>query len=181
MSAVGRAWRHLTGHDQPAETNPRAAILQAIAHTRRQQAKLAADSGAVFVKRAEIERAVANQRLVLAGAADQIRHAMSVAQSAAAGARADEGVDATPYERTAQGLQTQLDVVLGSIGQLEQLRAGAQANVTNARTMLQNNASSLDQALRAEVQLLGQLERLERQRVIAEATRLRQQRGQAGR
>jgi hypothetical protein len=179
MSVLGRACRRLIGRDRPAETNPRSAVLLAIAHTREQQAKLAADAGAVFVKRAEIERALTNQHLVLAGAAEQIRQAIAVAQNAAAGARADDGVDASPYELTAQGLQTQLDVVVASIAQLEQLRTGAQANVTSAQTMLRDNAASLDRALRAEVHLLGRLERLERQRVIAEAMRRRGRSGPA--
>lgn len=154
-----------------AETDPRSAVLHAIAQTRQQQDRLAADSGAVFVRRAEIERALREQQLVLSGAADQIRQAMAVAQTAADGARADGGVDPAPYELTAQGLRDQLEVVEASIAQLEPLRAGAQANLTNARVLLRQNAASLDRVLRAEVQLLGRLDRLERQRIIAQARR----------
>jgi hypothetical protein len=170
----------LLGHDEPVDTNPRSAVLQAIAHTREQQARVSAEVAAVFVKRVSIERALQDQHAVLIGAAEQIGQAMAVAQRAAAGARADAGADARPFELTAQALQTQLDAVHASIAQLDQLRAGAQANVSTAQQMLRENASSLDRALRAEVRLLGRLERLERQRVIAEAMRRRQDPGSTG-
>jgi DNA repair exonuclease SbcCD ATPase subunit len=180
VSAIGPWWRRLLRRKDAVDTNPRSAVLQAIAHTREQQVRVSAEVAAVFVKRVSIERALQDQHAVLIDAADQIGQAMAIAQRAAAGARVDEGADARPFELTAQGLQTQLDAVQASIAQLEQLRAGAQANVTTAQQMLRENASSLDRALRAEVRLLGRLERLERQRVIAEAIRRRRDPGSTG-
>lgn len=144
-------------------------MVQAITRTREQQLRLAADAGAVFVRGAELERSLVNQHLVLTGAAEQIDQAKQVAQRAAADARAAGGVDSAPYERTADGLQSQLELVLASIDQLAALRAGARANLTDAHRLLQDNAATLDQALRVEIRLLGQLERLERQRIITQA------------
>lgn len=182
MSALGRACRRLLGrepHDRPSAADPRSAVRQAIAHTRQQQAVLAAQAGKVFVERAEIEQALTSQHRVLVEAQEQIRQAMTLAQQAADDAHADGSVDPVPYELTAAGLQTQLDVVDASVVQLQRLRDGASSNLANAQTMLRENTESLDRALRGEIGLLSQLERLERQRVIAEAVRRRRRPGAA--
>lgn len=172
LSAVGRLWRRL-GRDRSVDADLRSAVLQAITRTREQQARLSADAGAVFVHRAEAQRALNDQHQVLADAARQIDRARLLAEQAAAQARTGQGTDPVPYELTAEGLQSQLEVVEASMGQLDDLRIDAQTSVANAQVLLKQNAHSLDQALRAEILLLGRLERLQRRRVISELPRRR--------
>jgi hypothetical protein len=69
------------------------------------------------------------------------------------------------------GFAAQLRVVEASGAQLERLGSGAAENVARTRQLLRQSAASLDGALRAEVELLARLERLDRERTIADLNR----------
>jgi chromosome segregation ATPase len=168
MAERGRFRRHAD--------DARSQLLQAIARTRQQQARVDAELRTVFVRGVQLDRALTDQAELLSDAAGQIRDAMGIAQGAAETARAEADIDPSPFELTAQGLSTQLDVVDAAIEHLGSLRVDAETSVEQARTVLRQNAAALDGALRAEVQLLGRLDRLERERVIGSARR----RGQDG-
>ncbi|MGI8762182.1 MAG: hypothetical protein ACR2LF_12990 [Jatrophihabitantaceae bacterium] len=185
MGARGRSWRQLaalvrrrgSSSADAAEPPVRATIRTAIMRTRQEQARVAARTGSTAVRHGELERAIGEQRQVLAGALEQACQAVAAAERAAELARADGGAAAAePYEHTRQALLSQLDVVTAAIGQLDRLRADALLNLQQVNELLQHNNASLDSALRAEVVLLGRLERLERERAIA-AAMLRARRG----
>lgn len=67
-----------------------------------------------------------------------------------------------------EGFVAQLRVVEASAAQLSRLGAGAADNVARTRQLLRESAASLDTALRAEVDLLARIERLDRERAIAD-------------
>lgn len=175
MNPLRRAWRSLSGGQRgPAPPDLRAQLRQAIVRIREQQAEVGRQAGSAIVRQGQAEQAVRQQQLTLAQAEAQIRDAVAAAQRAADGAREDGGqAAAAPYQQTADGLRSQLAVVETARGQLERLRGDAVSNVAQAHVMLHENRASLDVALRAEVALLLRLERLERDRVIAEALRRR--------
>lgn len=143
-------------------------MVTAIARLRRDQAELDARLGASVVDAAVLTRAVHDQRRLLDEADAQIRDATAVAQAAAdeAAAAGDEPA-AAGYRQAVAGFAGQHEVVRASRAQLERLTGGAGQNLDRTRELLRVSAASLDRALRAEVELLGRLERLDRARVVA--------------
>jgi hypothetical protein len=172
MPDLARAVRWLTGRRRSAradrtKTVPAAheAILQTIEQQRATQRRL----GTTFVRRADLDRAVRDQRQLLDQARTQIEGAIAAAQRAAAEARA-AGDSPVPYEQAALGLGDQLAVVDASRAQLSRVAQQALQNVARAQRVLTETGAALDAALRAQVSLLARLERLQRQRAIADAT-----------
>lgn len=158
-------------HGDPDE-GARDRLIDAISRLRRDQRAVEASLGAAIVDAATLSRVLRDQRQLLAEAIAQIADARSVAQRAADGAAADGGeAAAAPYRLAAGGFAAQQRVVETSGAQLERLGAGAAGNVEQTRQLLRESAASLDAALRAEVDLLARLERLDRERTIAEAHR----------
>jgi hypothetical protein len=171
MSILGRVRRALAGHPS-GDHDRRSAALEAIAQAGRQRELAARMAATTLVTHAQLERAIAQQHRLLAAARDQIRTAVQAADRAADAARADGGpAAATPYELTARRLGEQLELVQAALTHLEQLRGATRQNVDRAQQLLRGNAARLDDALRAEVQLLGRLEHLDRERAKAEAMR----------
>jgi hypothetical protein len=149
-------------------------LVDAISRIRRDQRAVEASLGAAVVDAATLDRALRDQRQLLDAAAQQITDARAVAQRAADGAAADGGnAAAAPYRQAVDGFTAQLRVVEASGAQLDRLGAGAAENVARTRQLLRESATSLDSALRAEVDLLARIERLDRQRAIAELKRHR--------
>lgn len=172
MADFARAVRWLTGrrragHAESATTVP--AAHDAILHTIEQQRATQRRLGTTFVRRADLGRALRDQRQLLDQAHAQIEGAIDAAQRAAAEAR-EAGDSPALYEQAAQGLGAQLAVVDASRAQLSRVGEQALQNVTRAQQMLAETGAALDTALRAQVSLLARLERLQRQRAIADAT-----------
>ena len=170
-------WRRWFGRDA-TPGGPRDAVVTAIAGLRRDQAELDARLGVAVVDTAVLTWAVHDQRRLLDEAAGQIRDATAAAQAAADEAAADGGEPAAaPYRQAAAGFAAQQELVRAGRAQLERLTGGAEQNLERTRQLLRDSAASLDRALRAEVELLGRLEHLDRQRVIA---RMRRERNGGG-
>lgn len=170
MGVLVRVLRRLVGRrSAPADEGTGVgaahdAMLRTIARQRVAQRRL----GTTYVRRADLKRALSDQRQSLDQAHAQIDEAIAAAEHAAAAAR-EQGDDATPYELAAQGLGDQLAVVDAALAQLREAGERAWENVTRAQRVLSETGAALDAALREQVSLLGRLERLRRQRVIAEA------------
>ena len=161
-------WRRgAEGAGSPAP-DPRAAILDAIRRIGHDQQLLSRRIGEAYVQRAELDRVLHEQSHVLAQAVAQIQEAITVAQRAAVSAPAGDPQRAQ-YEQTVAGLRSQLAVVEASVADLERLRGDAATSAAQVALLLRASAASLDVTLRAEVELLARLERLEREQVIAEA------------
>lgn len=159
------------GHGDP-DGDARDRLVDAISRIRRDQRAVEVSLGAAIVDAATLDRALRDQRGLLSAAAQQIAEARAVAQRAADGAAADGGdVAAAPYRLAVDGFAAQLRVVQASGAQLDRLGAGAADNVGQTRRLLRESAASLDGALRAEMDLLARLDRLERERMIAETRR----------
>lgn len=162
-------------HGDPDE-GARDRLIDAISRLRRDQRAVEASLGAAIVDAATLGRALRDQHQLLDEAVAQIADARAVAQRAADSAAADGGdAAASPYRLAADGFAAQQRVVEASGAQLERLGAGAAENVERTRQLLRASAASLDAALRAEVDLLARLERLDRERTIADLNRRRQQ------
>jgi hypothetical protein len=165
---VRRFGRH--GGDRDGEARDR--LVDAISRIRRDQRAVEASLGVAVVDAATLDRALRDQRRLLDDAVAQIADARAVAQRAADGAAADGGETAAePYRLAVAGFAAQLRVVEASGAQLERLGSGAAENVARTRQLLRQSAASLDGALRAEVELLARLERLDRERTIADLNR----------
>jgi hypothetical protein len=147
-------------------------LVDAISRIRRDQRAVEASLGVAVVDAATLDRALRDQRELLDAAAQQLVEARALAQRAADGAAADGGdVAAAPYRLAVEGFAAQLRVVEASGAQLERLGTGAAENVARTRQLLRESAASLDGALRAEVDLLARIERLDRDRAIADLRR----------
>jgi hypothetical protein len=147
-------------------------LIDAISRIRRDQRAVEASLGVAVIDAATLDRALRDQRQLLDEAVSQIADARAVAQRAAESAAADGGeVAAAPYRLAVDGFAAQLRVVEASGAQLERLGSGAADNVAHTRQLLRESAASLDGALRAEVDLLGRIERLDRERAIADVRR----------
>ncbi|WAX57463.1 hypothetical protein M6B22_01535 [Jatrophihabitans cynanchi] len=163
------------------EQDPRAAIMRAIRTIRKQQQDLDRRAGSAYAGVARVEHEIQLQRRALAEAAEQIAVAATAAQRAADSARAEAGdageaaeageAAAEAYQRTADGLRSQLDVVAASGAQLDTIEAGARENTERTRALLTKNRRRLGAALHEQVALLARLEELERKRLVAEALR----------
>jgi len=158
----------MTGSRRRPDDDPTAAVRRAILQLRRGQRQLAARIGTAAVARGQTEQAIAEQSQFLARAQAEIVRAKAAAERAAAKARTDgDQVDAARYELAARGLQSQFDTVQVTVDQLEHVRDTAAQHIDRTRDLLRRTQASLDQAVRAQVSMLADLERLERQRVIA--------------
>jgi hypothetical protein len=165
-------------HSGDPDGDARDRLVDAISRIRRDQRAVEASLGVAVVDAATLDRALRDQRELLDAAAQQIADARAVAQRAADGAAADGGdVAAAPYRLAVDGFAAQQRVVEASGAQLERLGSGAADNVARTRQLLRESAASLDGALRAEVDLLARLERLERDRTIAETHRTNRDNG----
>lgn len=184
LGSVTRALRRLVGRSRAepgvddvsrAQSAAHEAILRTIAEQRAAQKRTARER----VRRADLERAVRQQRRLLVQAGEQISDAVAVAGRAGADARAARE-NAQPYEQTVVGLQSQLSVVEAAVAELDRNGDQALATVARAQRLLDETGRALDAALRAQVSLLGRLERLQRQRAIAEATLRAREEGRPG-
>ncbi len=188
MSVLGRRVRAAmsraagSGDTGGHGTDPRGSVLAAITRIRRDQAAVEARLGAATVDAAMLDRAVDDQRHVLHDASIQIRDAGGAAERAAERAFVEDGeAAAAPYRMAADGFGVQLQAMRATISQLDRLHGGAAANLDRTRALLRESAQSLDRALRAEVELLDRIERLDRERVIAATHRRhRDQPGEPG-
>jgi hypothetical protein len=170
-------WRRVFGRPGRA-LGARDVAVVGIDRLRRDQREIDARLRAAVVDAAVLERAVRDQRRLLGEAAAQIRDATARARGAAERAAADrDGLAAAGYRQAVDGFGSQLAVVEGTRAQLDRLAGGAATNLDRTRTLLRESAASLDRALRAEVELLGRLERLDRRQAIA---RIRREGGGAG-
>jgi len=151
--------------------------MRAIRTIRKQQQDLDRRAGSAYAGVARVEHEIQLQRRALAEAAEQIAVAATAAQRAADSARADAGeageAAAEAYQRTADGLRSQLDVVAASGAQLDTIEAGARENTERTRALLTENRRRLGAALHEQVALLARLEELERKRLVADALRKR--------
>jgi hypothetical protein len=151
------------GADSPSRA--RDAILDAAAAQRAAQRRIAMAG----VRRVDLERAISEQRRLLEQAGAQIAEAITVAERAGADARAAHE-SAQPYELAVAGLHSQRGVLEAAAGELDRQAGQALETAAEAQRLLDATGRALDAALRAQVSLLARLERLQRQRAIAEAT-----------
>lgn len=159
-------WRRRFGRQSAASTD---AVVVAIDRIRRDQAEIESRLGVTHVDAAVLHRAVRDQQRLLAAAHRQIADARMAAQDQERAAAGDgDSAAAAAYRQAVDGFGRQLDVVQATRAQLERLVGGATQNLERTHALLRDSAASLDAALRAEVELLGRLERLHRERVIAE-------------
>lgn len=155
------------GHGEP---DPFDRIRQTIAAIGDQRSAAAANTGAALVNQAQVERALRDQMAQLVRVREQITDALATAERAAAGARADDGeLAAAPYEQTADGLRSALDVVGASFAQLDGLHDVSQTNIQQARELVAAARRTLDTALRDQVKLLLRLERVHREHLLEQA------------
>lgn len=165
--------RHDSG-GQPAGSGAgaRAEIVDAIAHIRRDQLAVESRIGVAFADSAGLRRALRDQAHLLDRAARQIDAAYAAARAAAAVVAADGGDSAAaPYLQAVDGFAAQLRLVRATGAQLERIGAAAEADAERVGRLLRESAVSLDRALRAEIELLARLERLDRERAITRLTR----------
>jgi hypothetical protein len=164
--------RGFGGRGREPDSGARDRLIDAISRIRRDQRAVEISLGAAVVDAATLDRALRDQRQLLAAAVKQIAEARAVAQRAADSAAADGGeVAAAPYRLAADGFAAQQQVVEVSGAQLQRLGSGAAENVAQTQRLLRESAASLDSALRAEVDLLARIERLDRERAIADLNR----------
>jgi hypothetical protein len=165
--ALRRLLSRFAGRRTPAPS--RSSTLEAILHTAAAQRAAQRRIATAGVRRADLERAIREQRRLLEQAGAQIAEAIAVADRAGADARAAHE-NAQPYEAAVAGLLTQRAVLDTAAAQLERQAAPALETAAEAQRLLDETGRALDAALRAQVSLLARLERLQRQRAIAEAT-----------
>ena len=165
MRGIGR-------RDRDADGGARERLVDAISRIRRDQRSVESSLGVAVVDAATLDRALRDERQLLDAAAKQIADARAVAQRAADGAAADGGeAAAAPYRLAVEGFAAQQRVVEAAGAQLQQLGKGAAQNVARTKQLLRGSAASLDGALRAELDLLTRIERLDRERTIADLNR----------
>jgi len=178
----------VTGGRDADPTGPIRASIRRIT-AQRDQARAAA--GRALVTSEQVQAALREQAGRLRAAAEEIAEAVRTADRAAAGARADAAADARgaglpedridaaaaaaglPFERTRAGLQAQADVIEQALGQLAEMTGTVVQQVADGRALVAASLQSMDAALRAQVALLVELERAERQRLIERAKRAR--------
>lgn len=162
-----------------------AAIRRAIIRLAEQREQAAADAGRAVVTQAELIRAVRDQRAYLSRVVGEIDAAIALASDAAARARSEavsaslDGADverlgdaaAAPYAQTGAALRRQRDVVSATAAQLERLDAVSAEQIARTRELLRESVRSLDDAIREQLRLLVELERIERARLVAAARR----------
>jgi hypothetical protein len=160
----------MAGRAHARDDDPAAAVGRAIRQIQHEQRVLAARIGTAVATQAQTAQALRQQHVVLSRVRAEIVQAKSVAERAAESARADEGpAAAVPFDQTAAGLQAQLDAVQLALDEITGMQHAAHGNTERARALLRNSRASLDEALREQMRLLARLERLHRQRLIAEA------------
>ena len=161
--------RRFGRHGRDPDSAAREHLIDAISRIRREQRSLEARIATAMVDSAALDRALRDQRQLLEKAAHQIADALAGARQAADGAAAGgDGREAAPYRQAVAGFAAQLQAVQASGEQLRRLGTGAAENTEEIRRLLSQSAASLDGTLRAEIELLGHLERLDRERTIAE-------------
>lgn len=176
----------------PADAESTAAIRRAIIRLTEQREQAAADAGRALVTQAEVTQSVRNQRAYLARVVREIDAALALAADAAARARSEaasaapRGADterladdadaerladaaAAPYEHTGAALRRQREVVTGTAAQLEHLDAISAEQIARTRELLRESVRSLDAAIREQLRLLVEFERIERKRIVAAA------------
>lgn len=166
-----------------ADGGSTAAIRRAIIRLTEQREQAVADAGRALVTHAELSQAVRNQHAYLARVTREIDAALDLAAHAAERARTDAvaaaagdadaerlgTAAAAPYERTCAALRRQGDVVAATAVQLESLDAISAEQIARTRELLRESVRSLDGAIREQLRLLVELERIERARLVAAA------------
>lgn len=146
----------------------RSALLRVIAQAARDREALDRRAASELITHAEVVQSVAAQQRTLTGARAQIRAAITAASSAADEVRAVDGPQAAElYDRTRAVLQDQLVVIESALAQLAELATTASLTAGSAHRLLRRSSDGVDAALHAAVRQLAQVERLERDRVIA--------------
>lgn len=164
-------WRRWFG-GPGSEADAADVAVVAIERLRRDQAEIEARLGVAEVDAAVLRRAVRDQRRLLDDAAAQIARAHADVSSRAGDAtRHGDGPAAAGFRQAADGFASQLQVVRATRAQLDRLDETGTAGLDRTRALLRASAASLHRALVAEVDLLARLERLARERVIAETRR----------
>ena len=164
--------RGFGGRGRDSDGGARDRLIDAISRIRRDQRAVEVSLGAAVVDAATLGRALRDQRRLLDTAVRQIADARATAQRAADDAAADGGeAAAAPYRLAVEGFTAQERVIEASGAQLQRLGTGAAENVAQTQRLLRESAASLDAALRAEVDLLARIERLDRERAIADLNR----------
>jgi hypothetical protein len=115
--------------------------------------------GAVVVEEAQLRQILRSQQYDLDRTRTEIERARELALLGGETARA-EGLDATPYEQTAAGLQRELAIVDAASTQLIDAAEACRGNVARARALLHDSQARLDSSLSEQLILLGRLERL---------------------
>jgi hypothetical protein len=170
-----RVRRDATDPDRPGapgavDVGTASIVRDSIRRTVRERGAAETRIGGATVTRADIERALIEQRHVLVRAREQILAAVDAVQRTAVAVATDRGpAAAAAYERTRDGLRAQAETVEAAMDDLARLHDVAVANVARAQVLLRATMARLDDALRAEVQLLSRLERMDRERALAAA------------
>ncbi|MEO6887113.1 MAG: hypothetical protein ABI232_12640 [Jatrophihabitantaceae bacterium] len=150
----------------------RSALLRAIAQAGRERDALNRRAASEIVTHAALRQSITAQRQTLTDAQRQIRTAIAAASRDADEVGVVDGAKtADLYDRTTAALQDQLAVIESLLAQLTESAGTASLTASSADRLLRRSSDGMEAALREAVRQLGQLERLERERVIERVRR----------
>ena len=156
--------------DEPVTVPTADRIRGAIVELTERRDDAAVAASAALVGQVEVQHAILDQHRRLDQALTQLDDAIALARRVADEIAHDDGEPAAlPFRSNVDGLQVQRDVIVASLGQLDDLQATSHSHVDAAREVLLRSRAAFDQALREQLRLLVTFERLERTRVLLAA------------